>query len=81
MLPFLKPKKISSVIIASRKKDGTVMPEHEEGENDAGLMAAAEDLISAVHSKDSSAVASALKAAFEIMEEMPHEEGPHLNEE
>lgn len=81
MLPFLKPKKMASVIIATRKPNGSVMPEHEEGESEPGLMSAAEDLISAIHSKDASAAASALQAAFEMMEEQPHEEGPHVNEE
>lgn len=41
------------------------------------LESAAEDLISAVHAKDVKAVASALKAAFEMCESQPHEEGPH----
>lgn len=81
MLPFLQPKKMASVIIASRKPSGEITPEHEEGEHEPGLMSAAEDLISAVHAKDASAVASALSAAFEMMEEQPHEEGPHIGEE
>ena len=81
MLPFFKPKKLASVIIATRKPDGTVMPKHEETEHEDGIMSVAEDLISAVHMKDASMVATALKAAFEIMEEAPHEEGPHINEE
>jgi hypothetical protein len=42
-------------------------------------MSAADDLISAVHMKDSKAVADALKAAFEICDSMPHEEGQHLD--
>jgi hypothetical protein len=74
MLPFLKERKIASVLVAKRSPEGeeTTMPEVDEG-----LMAAAEDLIRAVHSKDAHAVASALKAAFEISDSQPHEEGPH----
>lgn len=79
MLPFLRPEKMSSVIIARRTKDG-IKDEHEEGEHESGLMSAAEDLIKAVHSKDIKAVASALKSAFEISDSEPHVEGEHINE-
>ena len=54
--------------MARRKPDGSTQVMHEEGEQDPALMAAAEDLISAVHSKDAKAVAEALKSAFDIME-------------
>lgn len=79
MLPWLAPKKQASVIIAKRVGDKTEA-EHEEGEHPPGLMAAAEDLISAVHAKDAKAVASAIYAAFEMCEEAPHEEGPHIED-
>lgn len=69
MLPFLGPKKISSVIVAGRKPDGSLNPQGDEGEMDAGLMSAAEDLIQAVHAKDATAVASALKAAFQMSDD------------
>ena len=45
------------------------------------LESAAEDLCNAVHAKDYKAVAVALRAAFELMDSAPHEEGPHTNEE
>lgn len=80
-LPFLKPEKAVAVIIAKRKPDGMIEDKHEEGEHEAGLMMAAESLIKAVNSKDIKQVADALKAAFEICDEAPHEEGPHINEE
>lgn len=73
MLPFLQPKKQASVIMAKRVGDKTE-PMHEEGEHDPGLMSAAEDLISAVHSKDAKAVAGALKAAWEVCDSYEGEE-------
>lgn len=78
MLPFLKPKKMSSVIIAKIKPEGKIEPSHEEGEEMPELIGAAESLISAVHSKDANAVAECLKAAFEICDSYPHEEGEHI---
>jgi hypothetical protein len=80
-LPFLKPKAVAGVIIARRKPDGAQETEGMEDQPNEGLMMAAADLIRAVHAKDESAVADALQAAFELMEEQPHEEGPHVNEE
>jgi hypothetical protein len=74
MLPFLKPQKVASVILAARKPDGSIEIKGEEGEHEPGLIEAAHELINAVHGKDSNAVASALKAAFEIMESEPHDE-------
>lgn len=63
MLPFLKPKKLSAVIIHKVKPEGGTTPEGEEGEPKPELMSIAESLISAVHSKDAAAVADALEAA------------------
>jgi len=81
MLPFLQPKKAAAVMIAKRKPSGSIEPMHEEGEQDPGLMSAAEDLISAVHAKDAKGVADALKAAFEMADSEPHVEGPHIEED
>ena len=80
MLPFLQPRKQAGVIIAKRTPKETTEVIEEEGEHAPGLMAAAEDLISAVHSKDAKGVADAFKAAFEVCESYPHEEGEHLEE-
>lgn len=74
MLPFLKKKDgfaSSSVINIDRKPD-------EPNDSNAGIEACAQDLISAVHAKDASAAASAIRAAFEMLESEPHEEGPHV---
>ncbi len=79
-LPFLKPKAAAGLIIAQRKPDGASNLEGMDGEEDQGLNAAAADLIRAIHSKDEAGVVSALRAAFELMEEEPHEEGEHTNE-
>lgn len=74
MLPFLQPKKMTSVIVETRKPNGNVESRDEE---DHPLMSAAEDLIRAVHGKDAKAVAHALQSAFEIADSQPHEEGQH----
>lgn len=77
MLPFLQPKKQAGMIIAKRVGEKTEDVKV-EGEHPPGLMAAAEDLISAVGSKDATKVAGALKAAFECCDAEPHVEGEHL---
>jgi hypothetical protein len=81
MLPFLNPKSMPTVMIAARKPSGEIKDLHEEGEHDPGFMAAAEDLISAIHAKDAKGVAEALKSAFELSDAMPHVEGEHINED
>ena len=43
-------------------------------DNELGLLAAAEELISAIHAKDEHAVADAFKALFTQLESQPHEE-------
>lgn len=68
MLPFLKPKKSQSVVIASAKPEGGLEPEHDEGEHDPMLLGIAEDLIQAIHAKDPHAVADALQAADHAMD-------------
>ncbi len=66
MLPFMKPKAMTGLIISKRKPDDKPEETHSEGNENQGLEAAAEDLIRAVHSKDAKAVAAAMRAAFEI---------------
>ena len=73
MLPFLKNLQEGSVSVPVETKK---RESDEESEFD-GLHAAAEDLIHAVHAKDVKAVAEAFRAAFEICDAAPHEEGPH----
>lgn len=79
MLPFLMPKKQASVIMAKRVGEKTEAVS-EDGEHEPGLMSAAEDLISAVHSKDAKAVADALKAAHSVCDSYGEEE-PMLGDE
>lgn len=73
MLPFLKRTKDASVSAPvetiERKPD-------QEPEYDA-LESAAEDLCSALTSKDYKAAAAALRATFQLLDSEPHEEGPH----
>jgi hypothetical protein len=77
-LPFLvrKPNQ-GGISTEVRKPDQSP----EDNEEDQGLMACAEDLINAVHSRDKKATAEALKAAFELMDSEPHNEGEHTNEQ
>ena len=72
-LPFLNKSKEASTsapVEPVRRK-----PDNEE-EYD-GLHACAEDLKQALDEGDTKAIASALRAAFEILDSEPHEEGPH----
>ena len=73
-LPFLRKKQTAALIIQHRKPDGQVEVSHGQDDDDAGILAAAEDLCKALESKDYHAVAAALKAAFELLEAAPHAE-------
>lgn len=79
MLPFLRPRDGGggSVAVIKRESDN---PNKDEDMHGEGIKAAAKDLILAVHSHDDAKVASALRAAFELLDSEPHAEGPHLNE-
>jgi len=79
MLQFMKPKMQTGLMVSVRKPD-SIEESHTDGNEDNGLDACAEDLIRALHSKDIKSVSAALKAAFDILESMPHEEGPHVEE-
>ena len=70
MLPFLKRNQEASA--ASPIESQQRKPDHEE-EYDA-LESAADELMAAVKANDSKGVASALRAAFDLMESEPHEE-------
>jgi hypothetical protein len=74
MLPFLKNQQEGSASMPVEP----VKREHDEDSDYDMLESAAEDLISAVHSKDIKAVASALRAAFELCDSGKHEEGEHI---
>lgn len=60
--------------MARRKPEGQVEVLGEEGDEDPALMAAAEDLISAIHAKDAKAVISALSSALDILDSAEPEE-------
>lgn len=65
MLPFLSHKRQEGSAVQTMSPEGQLRP----GESDnMGLMSAAEDLCKAIESKDHSAVASALRAAFQILD-------------
>jgi hypothetical protein len=74
MLPFLKNTQEGSASspIEPIKRES----DHEEDYD--GLHACAEDLHAAVKSGDIPGIASALKAAFQICDSEPHEEGDHI---
>jgi len=75
MLPFMKPKAMSvGVIVRNRKPDGISAEQPDEDSGSGAIDACAEDLMQALQSKDSKAVAAALRAAFEVLESEPHEE-------
>ena len=76
-LPFLKKKEASISIppeSVKRKPDNDIEEEFDY------IDSASEDLISAIQSKDVKGVSAALRAAFQMMDEMPHVEGPHISE-
>jgi hypothetical protein len=77
MLPFLKKDKEASVSVPV---DVQKREPDEESDYDT-LESAADDLISAIHAKDTKGVCVALRAAFELLDSEPHDEGPHTNEE
>ncbi len=77
-LPWManKQKQVGGITIEQRKPDGSTETQGTEGnENEnSGLQSCAEDLIRAVHAKDPSGVAAAMRSAFEILESQPHDE-------
>lgn len=74
MLPFLKNKnKMAGSISETYSEDKGIRMDEEPNH---ALMSAAEDILRAVANKDAGQLANALQAAFEICEEMPHEESP-----
>lgn len=80
MLPFLKAKpKSAGVTTEYRAPDGGFQDEAPSNDLE-GLEACGEDLCKAIEAKDYKGIASALKAAFDILESAPHAEGPHTEE-
>lgn len=71
MFPFRKPEGSVSAPVDPIKRGS------DYGDDGYDILdSAANDLIVAVHMKDIKAVAEALRAAFDICESQPHNEGP-----
>lgn len=64
MLPFLQPKKMGAMIMAKRVNNKTE-DIAEEGAPHPQLLKHTEDLISGIHAKDATAVATALESINE----------------
>jgi hypothetical protein len=74
LLPFLlKSKPQTGVIVKTRTPDET----SEDTPEDDGMEMIGRDLCHAIESKNYKAIGEALRAAFEIYESQPHEEGEH----
>ncbi len=75
MLPFLKNKKdsgiSSGVIVKTREPD-----KDQENQEDSIIDMCCKDIISAIHSNDHKALASALKDAIQSLESEPPQEAP-----
>lgn len=74
MLPFLKKDQEASAAGPVE----SIRREPDEGADYDVLESAAEDLATAIHAKDIKGIAAALRAAFELCDSEPHEEGPHV---
>jgi len=68
-LPFLTEKRQDNFSISGSPK---IMDQV-----DPGLIAAAYDILKALETKDTKALALAIKNAFELCDSEPHIEGPH----
>jgi len=83
MLPFLKPKAMSSTIMARRGKPGLEVANEVDapgtGES-SSLEDAAADVLAAIDTRSPKDLAAALRRAFEACESEPHAEGPHTME-
>lgn len=75
MLPFLKPKTVAGLIISKRKPDASIEESHSEDNADHAIDAASDDLIRAIHAKDTKSVTSALKAIKELVFENHSDDG------
>jgi hypothetical protein len=77
-LPWFKAKPQTGVIMATTRQPDE--KKDESSEND-GLKSCARDLMDAISAGDESKAAAAIRAAFEICDSEPHEEGEHTNDE
>lgn len=74
MLPFLKQELEGSTAV----KEDPVKRKPDDDSDYDGLQAAADDLIQAIANGDSKGVAAALRAAFDLCDSEPHQEGEHV---
>jgi hypothetical protein len=74
MIPFLKHSKEASVAMPA----DTIERKPDDGSDFDPLESAAEDLCNAIEAKDYKSAAAAIRAAFELLESQPHEEGEHI---
>ena len=72
------------IMMGDRKRTVAAIlgPQEEKAKEEGGgeLRAIAEELIDAVHAKDSDGVIAALRATFSAMDAEPHVEGLHLED-
>ena len=73
MLPILKMKPAAQTGVMIKQRAPDAKPD-DESSGDEGIEACAQDLIHAIHAKDTKAVASALKSLFDIIESGASEE-------
>ncbi len=67
-LPYLQHKRVSASIAAKAKSAGGVVDNpQDENERDPGLMTACDEIMSAIHAKDSMRLADALEAAIHMV--------------
>ncbi len=74
LLPFLKNRNQSQVGVIVKERAPDEKPQESDDISGSGIEACAEELIRAVHAKDTKAAAAALKDAFQVLESQPHEE-------
>ena len=72
MLPFLKRTKEAS----ASSSDPVLRKADDEAPFDS-LFVAAQDMLAAIAKKDPHDLAAAIRAAFDLCDMQPHEEGPH----
>ena len=77
MLPMLRRRQEASVSVPSE----VVMREPDDESSYDPLLSCAEDLLSAINSKDIKSIAEALSSAFVILESQPDEENESGEEE
>lgn len=78
MLPFIKKNKeasVAGIIMKTRSPDEKPEADKDEASDpSAAINACADELIRAVHARDTKAVSAALKDAFDILESMDDED-------